>query len=132
MILSSLATKIYRNLHEIDLSNTSSVIAGTMLSVHCPHLEKITWHNSTNDSLDLLGGHGISPSNNIKEIIMNDSSFYSTQLEIDNMSDLETHRDTFIFHCSKALERVSIRNVKWQFTTKIIDVVSNDRHNTES
>ena len=100
MILSSLATKIYRNLHEIDLSNTSSVIAGTMLSVHCPHLEKITWHNSTNDSLDLLGGHGISPSNNIKEIIMNDSSFYSTQLEIDNMSDLETHRDTFIFHCS--------------------------------
>ena len=44
---------------------------------------------------------------------MNDSSFYSTQLEIDNMSDLETHRDTFIFHCSKALERVSIRNLIW-------------------
>ena len=82
------------------------LIVGTMLALHCQHLEKKTWSNSTNDSLNLLGGYDISPSNNIKEIIMNDFSFYCTQPVIDKMSDLENHRDTFIFNCSKALERV--------------------------
>ena len=119
---------ILPNLREIDLSNVSRSTAETMLPLHCPHLEKITWNNSTNSSLVLLSGHGMSSSNSIKEIIMNDSSFYCTQPEIDQMSDLENHRDTFIFHhCSKALERVSIRNVKWRsVSTCIIDVVPQD------
>jgi hypothetical protein len=50
----------------------------------------------------------------LKEIIMNDSEFSCRLPESDTMSDLENHRDTFIFHCcSTALERVLIRNAKW-------------------
>ena len=53
-------------------------------------------------------------SKNLKEIIMDDSEFYSSQRYIEGMSNLENDRDTFIFHCcSKTLERVSIRNAKY-------------------
>ncbi|OEU20208.1 hypothetical protein FRACYDRAFT_260262 [Fragilariopsis cylindrus CCMP1102] len=121
-------SRILPNLREIDLSNISCLLSGTMLTLHCPHLEKLTWSNSANDMFVLLNGQGLRYSNSIKEIIMNDSSFYCTQPEIDQMSDLENHRDTFIFHhCSRALERVSIRNVKWRsVSTGIIDMVPQD------
>ena len=123
---------ILPNLREIDLSNIPCFLSGTMLTLHCPHLEKITWNNSANDphvqlsdTRVQLSGHGMI--NGIKEVTMNDSLFYCIQPEIDQMLDLENHRDTFIFHhCSKALERVSIRNAKWGFITGIIDVVPQD------
>ena len=45
---------------------------------------------------------------------MNNSSFSIFFREI---MDLNNHHEIFMFHyCCKALERVSIRNMKWNFT----------------
>jgi hypothetical protein len=50
---------------------------------------------------------------NLKEIIMDDSVFFCSNQNKDGISNLENHRDEFIFHyCCKTLERVSIRNAK--------------------
>ncbi|MGK3746149.1 MAG: hypothetical protein ACI8RD_006775 [Bacillariaceae sp.] len=61
---------------------------------------------------------------NLEEIIMDDSKFLGWSSR-DNLSNLENHRDKFIFHdCSKALERVSIRRAKCHFLeNNNIDVV---------
>jgi hypothetical protein len=58
---------ILPNLREIDPSNILSYIGIlTIYSIHCPHLKRITWNNFDNDSLVLLSGHGMRPSNNIQ------------------------------------------------------------------
>jgi hypothetical protein len=57
----------------------------------------------------------LSAKNLRREIIMDDSIFFWSQREKARMSNLENHRGSlFIFYrCSKALERISIRNAKY-------------------
>ena len=107
-------SEILPNLLEINLSNISTNYTETFLSFsrHCPHLKKVTWNNIINNVFFGLHGRLLKKAKNLKEIIMDDANFY----------DNEYHRATFLFcHCSKALERVSIRNMKWDS-----EVVSQD------
>ena len=117
---------VFPNLREIDLSTMSS--DGTAYIVgddhtplgyfirNCPFLEKITWNNSPRQLMIalefdfIMDRYFMDRSNNLKEIIMDDSSFYFDNL--DEMSDLIGNPTTFLFHkCgSNILERVSMRN----------------------
>ena len=100
------------NLREIDLSNACITLLGCF-TYRCPHLEKVTWNNINKNSKVNLDGCNMESSNNLKEIIMDDSEFVCCQTVKDIISNLENYRNNFIFHhCSKALERVSIRNAK--------------------
>ena len=52
---------------------------------------------------------------NLREIYMDESTFWQRYSSDQDLSDLVNRSDTFLFHkCgSKVLERVSIRNAKW-------------------
>ena len=100
------------NLREIDLSN-ACITRLKCFSFRCPYLEKVTWKNIDKDSCVELDGCNMRYSNNLKEIIMDDSEFVYDQRVKDTISNLENYGNNFIFHyCSEALERVSIRNAK--------------------
>jgi len=59
---------ILPNLREIDLSNTLSCIGVPLFSIsmHCPHLEKITWNNFNHYEGVHLSGHCMKSSNNLR------------------------------------------------------------------
>jgi hypothetical protein len=104
-------------LREIDIFNTG-LEGGTlpMLSKNCPLLDKITWNNKNKDAYILLNGIYMSSFDNVKEIYMDNSVFYSFEGETERMLDLNNPalNTGFIFHyCCKKLGRVSIRNAKW-------------------
>jgi hypothetical protein len=103
------------NLREINLSNTG-ILSGILHKFfkNCPLLEKITWNNIPCASSSMyMDGFIMRSAKNLKEIIMDDSEF-SYPADIVLLLNLEIRRNTFIFHvCSKALERVSIRNAKY-------------------
>jgi hypothetical protein len=112
-LLLRILSNILPNLHEVDFSNIGIGIGYMILkefSNQCPLLEKVTSNNNPN--LYHISGFEMRASNNLKEINMNNSDFiiYAHEREI---SDLNNYPDTFMFHhCCKALERVSIRNMK--------------------
>ncbi|OEU15009.1 hypothetical protein FRACYDRAFT_239689 [Fragilariopsis cylindrus CCMP1102] len=96
---------------EINLSNISQDDIDNNYfmdrSLRFQNLEKLIWNNNYGFR---LSGFSMKALKNLKEIIMDDSKFYFFN---DEMSNLDNHRDKFIFHyCSKNLERVSIRNAK--------------------
>jgi hypothetical protein len=68
----------------------------------------------------LLGGHAMRSSNYIKEIVMNDSGILlrTKPEEEDKISDLENHRDTFIFHHSLQ-QRLLKRGFNSMFVTPL-------------
>lgn len=107
-------THILPNLREIDFSNTSfsNNVLGSFIQ-RCPYLKKITWNGNFKNSYIYADGRNMRyANNNVKEIIMNDSYFFTFGRT--GMFDLYKHHDTFIFHyCSKVLERVSIRNARY-------------------
>jgi len=83
-----------------------------------PNLEKITWHNiDRRQSAIQIDGSEMRNATNLKHIYMDGSVFDVGDDERYQMSDLENdeHSDIFLFHelSSKLLERVSIRNAKW-------------------
>ena len=85
-----------------------------------PNLEKITWHNiDRKQSAIEIYGSDMKQATNLKHIYMDGSVFDVWYDERYQMSDLENdeHSDIFLFHglSSKLLERVSIRNAKWDF-----------------
>ena len=106
---------ILPNLREIDISYNIPDNHSIMdVFFECSKFEKVTWNNIKIKSYIAINGKFMESSNNLKEIIMDDSEFSCRISEGDTMSDLGNHRDTFIFNCcSTALERVSIRNAKW-------------------
>jgi hypothetical protein len=99
------------------LNQSSNVVIDKWIlsefSTNCLHLQKVTWNNKNKFySAPNLNGHTMRFTNNVKEIIMDDSLFCVHEMD-ERMSNLEYHRDMFIFHrCSMALERVSIRSAK--------------------
>jgi hypothetical protein len=100
------------NVREIDISNTCTHVI-TYHFFRRRHLEKVTWNNINKYSIVNLDGCNMKSSDNLKEIIMDDSEFVYDQTVKDTISNLENYRNNFIFHfCSKSLERISIRNAK--------------------
>jgi hypothetical protein len=121
-----LLSKISPNLCEVDFSDsdvTSSILR--VFSENCPLLEKVTSHNNVLGLLHPLSSlsscHGINlggqcmlSSNNLKEIIIDNAPFYFSFIDKDRIADLHNHQEIFIFHkCCKAIECVSIRNMKY-------------------
>ena len=121
-------SQILPNLREINLSNIRTDLDGLQhFSINCPQFEKLTWNNITiitghffKFSLD---GSNMMQAKNLKEIIMDDSDFNYQEWKDEEMSIIDNIRHSrFLFcYCSKALERVSIRNMKWDS-----EVVSQD------
>jgi hypothetical protein len=104
----------FPNLREVDFSNTGvDNVYLRRFSENCPLLEKVTAHNNDAGMINFCG-YAMEASNNLKEIHMDNSNFdiWNTN----EVSDLSNHQDIFMFHlCCKALERVSIRNVKYRY-----------------
>ncbi|MGK3744344.1 MAG: hypothetical protein ACI90V_011204 [Bacillariaceae sp.] len=107
-------SNILPNLHDVDFSNANTTYRVLEnFSYRCPYLEKVTWNNIHEYSSVHLNGDDMLSCKNLKEITMDDSVFYCSNQTKDGISNLENHRNEFIFHyCCKALERVSIRNAK--------------------
>jgi len=99
------------NLREIQLSNRD-VRRDALRSFckTCPRLEKVT----SSDSFDVyMDGRNMEFVTALKEIVM-DCNYFDPGIEREQMSDLNEHPNIFMFHkCSKALERISVRNAKW-------------------
>ena len=113
-ILQYFFSKILLNLHEVNLSNTGfRYDALKSFSTRCNHLEKVTWNNANRSSLVSVDGADIQKATNLREIYMDESSFFTRAGK--TLSDLVNRSDIFLFYeCeSKILERVSIRNAKW-------------------
>jgi hypothetical protein len=113
--LPSTLSKILPKLIELDFSNNMPMNYTTLLqcSENCRFLEKITCHNFTKDFGVGLDGFGMHSAKNLKEIYM-DSSVFCCFNNQQKVLDLNNDHDIFIFHrCSKALERVSIKNAKY-------------------
>ena len=117
--LPSIIMKILPKLREVDLSGTT-VTNGIIneLSYYCPLLEKVvTSRSSLSDGINLTG-LAMSDSRYLKEIHMNNVVFCIHLRDGNKMSDLNNHREMFIFHhCCKALERVSILNMKLEHSS---------------
>ncbi|OEU06584.1 hypothetical protein FRACYDRAFT_254282 [Fragilariopsis cylindrus CCMP1102] len=97
------------NLRQVDMSNTNISATGILsdLSRYCPSLEKLTMHNSTGF---YISAYDMIFSKKLKEIYIDNSYFHGDNQD----SDLNDHQDTFMFHyCCDALERVSIRNMRF-------------------
>ena len=96
---------------------------------NCPDLEMIHWDGITVGSYVDLFGKEIEFANNLKELILDESTFifgrghrYFLNAEYeDQMTSLDNHPNVFIFHKCKStvLERVSIRNANY---VKEIDI----------
>ena len=103
---------ILPKLRYVNFSNrcvTTYPILGQFLD-NCPPLEIVTSNN--NGSHTYLSGLAMKTSNNLKEIHMDNSNFIILWNK-DRFANLNKHQDVFIFHeCCKALEHVSIRNIK--------------------
>ena len=112
-ILPSLS-RILPSLRELDISK-SGVVDIFGISNYCPLLEKVTADNLV-DICFTLDGSDMRFCNNVKEIYMDHSSFnHRGNILKDKISDSNNHHDIFMFHyCCKALERVSIRNMKFR------------------
>ena len=112
---------ILPNLRELNVSSTRIYSSDLhKFTRQCSQLETITCNNITGSSLISLTGFSMRPAQNLKKIIMDDGVFYVTGADqFDALSDMEddVHSKTFIFHkCdSNVLERVSIRNARYQW-----------------
>jgi hypothetical protein len=115
-ILPYFLSKSLLNLHKLDLSNTPLTYRTLRVySNNCRLLETITYHNITAYSDISLNGCDMQSAKKLKEIYMDNSVFDDVFQENYNMSNLNNTalKKYFIFHhCSKSLERVSIRNAK--------------------
>ncbi|OEU10408.1 hypothetical protein FRACYDRAFT_263880 [Fragilariopsis cylindrus CCMP1102] len=124
MFLPNILTNILPNLREINLSNISTNVSLQHLLNNIPHLEKLTWNNIidyTDDQDARLCGWNMREAKNLKEIIMDDFKFSRMPMP---MSMINNTRNVFIFfRCSKALERVSIRNMKWNSEVVVQDAL---------
>ena len=124
MLIVLALSKILPKLREINLSNISTdtdVLSN--VSHHCPDLEKVTWNNIRDDQFVKLNGWSMRTAKKLKVIMMDDSQFDRTDYHAEDeweeeemlLLDLDNHRNKFLFyHCSTALERVSIRNANWE------------------
>jgi hypothetical protein len=88
--LPNILATILPNLREIDLSN-AYITRLRCFSYRCPHLEKVTRNNINKDSYVELDGCNMQHSNNLKEIIMDDSEFVYDQRVKDTISNLENY-----------------------------------------
>jgi hypothetical protein len=104
---------ILPKLREVNFSNTC--VDGRILSEFskcCPLLEKVASNNAQRFKLN---GEDMQHSNALKEIYMDNTMFILYFDDRDKFADLNNHQEIFIFHkCCKAIERVSIRNTKYQ------------------
>ena len=102
---------ILPKLLKVDFSNAAfgqSILEE--FSFKCPLLERVTSNNKWNDYSG--SGFDFRASKNLKEININNACFSVYGREI---TDLNNHHEIFMFHrCCKALERVSIRNMKFE------------------
>jgi hypothetical protein len=108
-------SKILPKVRELDFSR-SHVILLRQISWNCPLLEKITADNLVDMSFT-LDGHDMGFCNNLKEIYMDHSSFCYVRSSRENVEqwDFFNKHEIFMFHyCCKALERVSVRNMKFK------------------
>ena len=108
---------ILPNLREINLSNTHfAFVVFSDLLQNGMHLTKITWNNIRYDSNISINGKDMRYANNLSDICMDDSIFRAGFYR-KWMSDLENdeHSTFYPFHelKSSVLERVSIRNARW-------------------
>ena len=105
-------SKILPQLRELNFTK-SGVVIDSEISKNCPLLEKLTADNLI---CFTLNGNNLRFCNNLKEIYVDHSSLNCIgSRQKDQISDLNNHHDIFMFHrCSKALERVSIRNMKFK------------------
>ena len=110
-ILSYILPNILPQLRGVDFSNTD-ISDGILqrFSQFCPHLEKITLQNNNNTFGISLSGYSMCSSKNLKEINMDDTVFYM----YDGIADLDNHQEIFLlYQCCKALQCVSIKNMKY-------------------
>ena len=112
-------SRILPNLRTLDVSNTefSCFMCFGQIVYKCPLLEKIICNNITQYGVGnvSLWGSDMEDIQNLKEIIMDNSTFNSILFDDDvdallNLND-DTRPKLFLFYkCCKVLERVSIRN----------------------
>jgi hypothetical protein len=123
----NIVRELLPELREINLSNIYRDEHGfrsfSFFDSCCPHLEKVTWNNISFMDLDRLH---IGPFQNLKEIIMDDSTFVLCKRTIEEIQESEEEERRNFEHgedeeplyfgirrtCSKVLERLSIRNAK--------------------
>ncbi|MGK3743924.1 MAG: hypothetical protein ACI90V_010783, partial [Bacillariaceae sp.] len=114
-LLTRMVAEILPCLHEVDFANVDAdKFTLRNFSRQCPLLEKVTLHDTVGIMLD---GTDMSSSINLKEVDMDNSVFYYyyCDQQKDNMLDLNNHQEIFIFHhCCKMLERISIKNAKFE------------------
>ncbi|OEU07208.1 hypothetical protein FRACYDRAFT_251548 [Fragilariopsis cylindrus CCMP1102] len=109
-------SKILPKVRELDLSTSDGIVFPALLKnfhlKNFPLLEKFTANNLL---CFALNGSNMRFCNSLKEIYMDHSSNnYLGSRQKDKISDLNNHHEIFLFHyCCKALERVSIRNLRW-------------------
>jgi len=109
---------ILPNLIRIDFSNMTGYTNGIFKDLfQCPLLNKVISHDN-DDGVD-LNGLGMELSTNLREIHMDNTVFHcGPYLTNYKFADLNNHQEVFIFHgCSKSLERVSMRNMKFPRST---------------
>jgi hypothetical protein len=107
-------------LREIDLSNAKVAESALALLDHtCPELEKITWnhyHYHLYNAVGFMQGSALSACRCLKEIYMDDSTFYyhyiNESMAIRRGELPDSH---FFSRCNTFLERVSLRNAKYDF-----------------
>ena len=115
---------ILPNLRKINLSNAkmNGQLTLDCFLEKCSYLETITWNNIAYQSKVSLSGYQLRNGKTLKEIYMDNSVFYGYHPAMDLENDEYSH--FFLFHhCSSSvLERVSIKNAKYEGnnTTKIL------------
>ena len=106
---------ILPNLHELDATNVNmGGLALKSFVEKCPYLEQITWNNVVLKSRVHLTGEEMQAGNNLKQITMENCTFYGISGTLSQISDFNNHPNKFIFHkCCQVLERLSIRNARY-------------------
>jgi hypothetical protein len=99
---------------EINLSKVSvRESALRYFASECPALEKVTWNHHHHNAGMRMDGSALHPCRCLKEICMDDSTFYYEYFS-DPMAILIEGRDSHIFSwCNTFLERVSLKNAKF-------------------
>jgi hypothetical protein len=98
-------------LREINLSNASVSDSSFLYFVdECRTLENITWNNN-HESTWILG-NVFMRCNNLKELYMDDSIFFSATVVEAALEDEGNRVCCILYRCNTKLERVSLKNLK--------------------
>jgi hypothetical protein len=104
-------------LREIDLSNAKVAESDLQyLACACPELEKITWiHHHHHRARNFMQGSALNACRCLKEIYMDDSTFYYQYINELMAIQIEGPDSHIFSRCNTFLERVSLRNAKYDF-----------------